>query len=111
MIRRPPRSTLFPYTTLFRSPSTWPDHLDLDRAREFMAGYEEICSLGADMLRSLPYLMIEALIAESVLPIAATGSFGPFDGFGFMQMVRRKVAWLQEHHKTLQAIADSTSEP
>src|SRR5437588_9318799 len=24
MIRRPPRSTLFPYTTLFRSPPTWP---------------------------------------------------------------------------------------
>src|SRR3989449_4713149 len=23
MIRRPPRSTLFPYTTLFRSPATW----------------------------------------------------------------------------------------
>src|SRR5438270_4406484 len=23
MIRRPPRSTLFPYTTLFRSPGTW----------------------------------------------------------------------------------------
>src|SRR5258708_25596979 len=23
MIRRPPRSTLFPYTTLFRSPSLW----------------------------------------------------------------------------------------
>src|SRR3989449_2994737 len=25
MIRRPPRSTLFPYTTLFRSPNTWKD--------------------------------------------------------------------------------------
>src|SRR2546429_5321410 len=24
MIRRPPRSTLFPYTTLFRSPLPWP---------------------------------------------------------------------------------------
>src|SRR2546430_7724444 len=24
MIRRPPRSTLFPYTTLFRSPNGWP---------------------------------------------------------------------------------------
>src|SRR2546430_15090035 len=24
MIRRPPRSTLFPYTTLFRSPPAWP---------------------------------------------------------------------------------------
>src|SRR2546430_7479269 len=26
MIRRPPRSTLFPYTTLFRSPVIWEDH-------------------------------------------------------------------------------------
>src|SRR5258708_23006347 len=25
MIRRPPRSTLFPYTTLFRSPYPWPE--------------------------------------------------------------------------------------
>ena len=25
MIRRPPRSTLFPYTTLFRSPEEFPD--------------------------------------------------------------------------------------
>src|SRR5471032_3393479 len=27
MIRRPPRSTLFPYTTLFRSRIQWPIHL------------------------------------------------------------------------------------
>src|SRR3712207_7169249 len=26
MIRRPPRSTLFPYTTLFRSSALWPTH-------------------------------------------------------------------------------------
>src|SRR3712207_7436600 len=26
MIRRPPRSTLFPYTTLFRSVEIWRDH-------------------------------------------------------------------------------------
>src|SRR5947199_8044727 len=32
MIRRPPRSTLFPYTTLFRSPRDWPSHaVDVDR--------------------------------------------------------------------------------
>src|SRR2546427_7266193 len=30
MIRRPPRSTLFPYTTLFRSPTTFA-YIDLDR--------------------------------------------------------------------------------
>src|SRR3712207_7966935 len=28
MIRRPPRSTLFPYTTLFRSPVRWPTIVD-----------------------------------------------------------------------------------
>src|SRR5256885_2678738 len=27
MIRRPPRSTLFPYTTLFRSPEYWVAHV------------------------------------------------------------------------------------
>src|SRR2546427_3094749 len=33
MIRRPPRSTLFPYTTLFRSPRGQ-DHLALRRQRD-----------------------------------------------------------------------------
>src|SRR5258707_7413167 len=28
MIRRPPRSTLFPYTTLFRSEQGWPVHVE-----------------------------------------------------------------------------------
>src|SRR5256885_12869247 len=31
MIRRPPRSTLFPYTTLFRSP--WPETTSFDTVR------------------------------------------------------------------------------
>src|SRR3712207_8187855 len=34
MIRRPPRSTLFPYTTLFRSRSPVPDLEEEDGARE-----------------------------------------------------------------------------
>src|SRR2546422_8212175 len=34
MIRRPPRSTLFPYTTLFRS--QWPRYLGLRHARTFL---------------------------------------------------------------------------
>src|SRR2546427_8101046 len=36
MIRRPPRSTLFPYTTLFRSPShlQWPSRGTEEVARE-----------------------------------------------------------------------------
>src|SRR3712207_7546091 len=43
MIRRPPRSTLFPYTTLFRSTAdlvTGPDIIFFWVARMIMAGYE-----------------------------------------------------------------------
>ena len=36
MIRRPPRSTLFPYTTLFRSANS----RAIDRVRDMLARYE-----------------------------------------------------------------------
>jgi homoserine kinase type II len=78
-------------------PQRWPDHIDLARAQKFMEGYNEVAPLSPEQRRATPHLMIEALIAEAVLPIAATGSFGPFDGFGFLRMVRRKVAWMQKH--------------
>src|SRR3712207_9329781 len=37
MIRRPPRSTLFPYTTLFRSPMQQDEFLALQRAARWSA--------------------------------------------------------------------------
>src|SRR5947199_954593 len=36
MIRRPPRSTLFPYTTLFRSSAACPDQPRLGSLRQFL---------------------------------------------------------------------------
>src|SRR5258708_18141042 len=33
MIRRPPRSTLFPYTTLFRSEGSWPAPMTFSKIR------------------------------------------------------------------------------
>ena len=39
-------------------------------------------------------LMVEALIAESVGPVAATGSFASLDGFAFLRTVLRKARWL-----------------
>jgi len=48
-------------------------------------------------IRAIPWLMIEALIAEAVFPIAATGQFGSMDGVAFLQMVGRKVKWLQKN--------------
>src|SRR3712207_7581832 len=41
MIRRPPRSTLFPYTTLFRSRARHPTHGALRRAGHAQAAVEE----------------------------------------------------------------------
>src|SRR2546430_12190154 len=35
MIRRPPRSTLFPYTTLFRSRHTWRSYLTRSLSTQF----------------------------------------------------------------------------
>src|SRR3989449_9341578 len=37
MIRRPPRSTLFPYTTLFRSNAVCPGYVDTDMTRRSVA--------------------------------------------------------------------------
>src|SRR2546425_7573030 len=76
MIRRPPRSTLFPYTTLFRSPvraiyfdklpeANWPVawHQDLTlalRARAYAPRSEEHTS----ELQSLAYLVCRLLLEK-----------------------------------------------
>src|SRR2546422_7355214 len=46
MIRRPPRSTLFPYTTLFRSYRAV-DNYVLERARHFLRRRHKVQSRGA----------------------------------------------------------------
>src|SRR2546422_8607649 len=44
MIRRPPRSTLFPYTTLFRSVAQAPDGSPRDRLRPSCHGGEGVAA-------------------------------------------------------------------
>jgi Ser/Thr protein kinase RdoA (MazF antagonist) len=73
----------------------WPDYLDESRFKRFLRGYDEVVLLSQAELGALPWLMIEALIAEAVLPIAATGHFGKMDGLQFLRMVQRKIAWMQ----------------
>ncbi len=50
--------------------------------------------------------MIEALIAEAVFPIAATGQFGRMDGMAFLSMVVRKVKWLHKNVGKLVELAE-----
>src|SRR2546426_2545596 len=56
MIRRPPRSTLFPYTTLFRSHTSRvrPSHLPRARVPPHLTGYDEpINDITKDVLKNL----------------------------------------------------------
>src|SRR3712207_8828352 len=46
MIRRPPRSTLFPYTTLFRSYGEIQDTNQDHKATHWFLGLEQQCKLG-----------------------------------------------------------------
>ena len=56
-------------------------------------------------VKTVPWLMIEALIAEAVFPIAATGTFGRLEGLMFLQMVQRKVGWMEKSAGKLIEIA------
>jgi homoserine kinase type II len=78
-------------------PEHWPDFFDQPRMRRFLMGYASREPLEPAHRRAIPHLMIESLIGECVVPIAATGSFGRMPGFGVLQMVHRKVGWISEN--------------
>jgi len=84
----------------------WPDYIDETRFKRFLRGYDEVMLLSQAEIRTIPYLMAEALIAEAVFPIAATGNFGRLEGLKFLQMVQRKVYWLTHHAQKLIELAE-----
>src|SRR2546429_6421842 len=58
MIRRPPRSTLFPYTTLFRSSSSW--------RKAFPPGSRQLVEFrAAVVLRRVPVSLQQSLAHQS----------------------------------------------
>jgi homoserine kinase type II len=81
--------------------STWPDYLDMARYKRFLFGYDQVNQLTNAELECIPHLMIEALIAEAAIPIAQTGSFARIEGLPFLQMVERKVKWMQHNRNKL----------
>lgn len=82
-------------------PDTWPDHLDEERLAAFLSGYESLVPISNEERRCFPWLMSEALIAECVPPITETGSVGRWAGFRVLQMVRRKLTWLESNGQRL----------
>jgi homoserine kinase type II len=84
----------------------WPDYIDESRFKRFLRGYDEVMLLSQAEIRAIPSLMIEALIAEAVFPIAATGTFGRVEGLAFLLMVQRKIAWLNKQADRLIELAE-----
>ena len=84
-------------------PATWPEYLDETRFKRFLRGYEAVpdCVLSKAEIRCIPWLMMEALIAEMTIPIATAGHFGRIEGVGMLRMVERKVRWLEKKIDTL----------
>ena len=85
----------------------WPSGLDESRFVRFVKGYDEVMLLSQAELDAIPWLMIEALIAEAVFPIAQTGRFSRFEGIAFLKMVKRKTDWLRDQAKRLVALASA----
>jgi Ser/Thr protein kinase RdoA (MazF antagonist) len=87
------------------NPVDWPDYLDQAKLVQFLNGYRKVIELDENQLNSIPDLMIETMIAEAILPVAATGFFGNLSGLDFLKMIQRKAAWLNNNRdKLTQAI-------
>src|ERR1039458_9730427 len=69
MIRRPPRSTLFPYTTLFRSPSAPPARTPRARLRRWPPKeYPHRSEEHTSELQSLRHLVCRLLLEKKNMP-------------------------------------------
>src|SRR2546430_15743253 len=87
MIRRPPRSTLFPYTTLFRSPRTCSRAENAELFRLAIGGYGLFGVVTSVRLRLAPRVKVQRevqiLEIEDLMPafarrIAAGFTYGDF---------------------------------
>ncbi len=91
-------------------PETWPDGLDANMIRILLKGYDDGVEgvgqpLGSSEHAAFPWLMIEALVIESIVPIVATGSFARIPGSAFLRMIERKVRWIRPRAEKLAVLA------
>jgi homoserine kinase type II len=87
--------------------NAWPAQLDHARFVRFLRAYDKTLVISQAEIDVIPHLMIEALISETVFPVAATGLFGRFDGSAFLRMVMRKITWLEAHAARLSSAVAS----
>src|SRR2546430_13553963 len=74
MIRRPPRSTLFPYTTLFRSPEIAP-LVQLARGDQWLDRFGLLQHLCRKLVRQVAFSDYDFYVHPKIIRI--TGNFDP----------------------------------
>ncbi len=88
-----------------RSPAAWPPSLSGERIRAFLAGWLETAGpVQSHEPMMLAPLMIEGLVAESIVPIARSGTFARVPGGPFLEMVRRKAVWIERNADALRGL-------
>src|SRR4051812_19926416 len=93
MIRRPPRSTLFPYTTLFRSPRGGSSLGDRGAARDVAAALTEgVLAHVAEVRRRVPGAELVVQLDEPSLPAVLAGHIPTPSGFSALAPVEEPVA-------------------
>src|SRR5258706_10738432 len=101
MIRRPPRSTLFPYTTLFRSPPVIAAIVALTLSRRFAAPLAYVCGslgtlIGADLMHLADFRGLGA-------PVASIGGAGTFDAIFVSALLGVLIAGILSRRKIAQS--------
>ena len=76
---------------------SWPNSFRGHTIQSLVQSYDQFTKLPlmASERSIIPFLMVEALIVESVIPIIKSGSFGRVRGSSFIRMVERKLRWLE----------------
>ena len=84
------------------TPERWPHTLSARRLRAFLKGWKlSVGLVPPEETKVTPWLMIEAAIAESIVPVAESGRFATVPGFPFLSMVLEKVRWIRSHSKAI----------
>ena len=89
------------------SPAEWPCSLSMRRIKAFSTGWmNTVSDVQRKEIEIIPWLMVEAVIAESVVPVAETGCFATIPGYPFLEMVLGKAKWINSRVDELQGMFD-----
>lgn len=85
--------------------TSWPAELDVRLVGALLAGLGNSgVRLESRERAAIPWLMIEACIAEGIVPIARTGAFADLRGSEMLPFVLRRAEWLVESSDSLLSV-------